>query len=672
MRRTLASLSLSLLIALPLSAACTFDLLPAVQHPAGASPAHIETADFNNDGYIDVAARRNGTDTISILLGTSSGTFGAPSAVITGRAIMRDIATGDFNGDNKVDLVTTNGWIPGAPPAVNILLGKGDGTFHPLVPYTVFQNPAELAVADFDKDGKLDIAASKSEGFVLLLGLGNGEVVQKSDNILIENSNVGHDPTALTHGDFDGDGKLDVALSEIVSNRIHVFYGVGDGSFTRGPALTTSDVYGALALTAGDFDGDKDDDLAWGEHDPYGDTSEKKHVHIFISSGAGKTFTKSAQGYGELEGSAAMKARSADIDGDGDRDLLISAMFGFQILFNDGKGVFSSFKDVSEAYAFETVVADVDRDGGPDIVTSGFTVTGQIAVFRNVCAQIGLTLTSTPNPSVVDEGATFLSTVTPPPAVAPTGTVTLKRGDAVVTIIDLANTLSINKTLYSLPLGTHTFTATYSGDSRFAAVTRTITHVVDYGSFRTPTRVTATSIGGPVSISWAGSYGVTHYEVWRRTTGTNYALLGTTEVMSYTDTSASPSAAWLYQVRAVAIAAHGTTKSQFSVPDLASTFAFTDETVTPGVTIIRAVHLSQLRAATNAARALVGLQPVTWSNATPVYVAAHYLMEIREALIAVRANVGIAPATYTSTAEGLGYARVIRAHHVTETRAALR
>ena len=663
MRRTFALLSLLLCSAAPLSATCTPDFLPGVSYPAGTSPAAIVAAHFNSDGFIDVAVNPNGTDKILILLGTGTGGFGEPSEIPTGREIMRDIATGDFNKDGKADLVTTNGWLPNSVwPAVNILLGNGDGTFKDPIHYDVFQNPNHMVVDDFNHDSKPDIAAVKNSAFVLLLGLGNGQVVQKSDNTLLPDSNMSHQPIAITHGDFDGDGHLDVAVSEIVEYRIHVWYGVGDGSFVRGPALQTDPAYWTLALTAGDYDGDGDADLAYGAHDPYNNPATKQ-LKLLFSNGGARTFTPGAKAFGD---EPSTYAESNDIDQDGDVDIILATTSWLRVFLNDGAAGFES-TIAPEGSTFQFTIADVDRDGGRDIINTNFSATGAVNVYLNFCAQAGLDLTASPTPSNIDANVTFTGTVVPPPAVAPTGTLTLKRGETTLASGDLATSLSVAATLNTLPLGTHTITALYSGDTRFAPATRSLEHVVQLPPFGAPTKLTATSTGGTVTVTWTGSQGVSQYEVWRSGAGSGWTLIGTTPNMLFTDSTASPSTVWIYKARALPTG--GVTPSAFSNADLASTFSFTDPTVTAGTTRIRRDHLTELRTAVASARAAAGLTAASWAEANPTVVKASHYTEVRTALAQVRTALGMAAASYTSMPSA---GSLVRAAHVMETRTALR
>jgi hypothetical protein len=133
----------------------------------------IAAADFNNDGKIDLAT--SGTNHVSVMLGNGDGTFGAP--LIFADTNAGALAAADLNGDGKLDLavapIYTNTVLPSA---VNIYLGNGDGTFGAATPFRVDSSSADIVVADFNGDGKMDIVTKgTAAGDVsLLIGLGNG------------------------------------------------------------------------------------------------------------------------------------------------------------------------------------------------------------------------------------------------------------------------------------------------------------------------------------------------------------------------------------------------------------------------------------------------------------------------------------------------------------------
>src|SRR5215469_316368 len=132
----------------------------------GGSQAMV-LADFNNDGFLDVATAGN-PSTVTVLGGNGTGSF-TLKGTITLAAEGLSLVAADFNGDGNIDLVAAT-----AGAGVSVLLGNGDGTFQSPVLYSAGVGPNDVAVADFNGDGKLDLAVANfsfsSASVTLLLG----------------------------------------------------------------------------------------------------------------------------------------------------------------------------------------------------------------------------------------------------------------------------------------------------------------------------------------------------------------------------------------------------------------------------------------------------------------------------------------------------------------------
>ncbi len=142
--------------------------------PAGFLPIGLAQGDYNGDGNLDIAVLNLGDETVSILPGNGDGTFGAdtgPFPVGTLPLISpASIATGDVNGDTRLDLVTAN--LDGND--VSILLGNGDGSFQAPQAHAVGVGPLSVTIADFDRNGTLDLATADIGSVTILLGNGDG------------------------------------------------------------------------------------------------------------------------------------------------------------------------------------------------------------------------------------------------------------------------------------------------------------------------------------------------------------------------------------------------------------------------------------------------------------------------------------------------------------------
>jgi uncharacterized repeat protein (TIGR01451 family) len=227
--------------------------------PAG-NPVQAVVADFNLDGKPDLAISSNlPSGGVIILLGDGMGGFTPSHPVSIAEAF--GLAVGDFNGDGKPDLVVVNNSDPGT---VTILLGDGTGGFQPSAasPFPVGTDPYFVVVGDFNLDGKLDIAtANFGSSFVkgnvsVLLGDGTGGFTAPGSPLL-----AGDHPLSLTLGDFNGDGHPDLAVADFSDSRLTVLLGDGNGGFA--PASYSPLPVGASPLVvSGDFNGDGVIDLA--------------------------------------------------------------------------------------------------------------------------------------------------------------------------------------------------------------------------------------------------------------------------------------------------------------------------------------------------------------------------------------------------------------------------
>ena len=134
------------------------------------------------------------------------------------------VAVGDFNGDGKLDLVAANY----NSKSVAVLLANGDGTFQAPLNFAVGSIPWSVAVGDFNGDGKQDLVVSNQGDNTVSVLLGNGDGTFQAARTFA----VGIAPAMVVVGDFNGDHNLDLAVANVNSNAVSVLFGNGDGTGT--------------------------------------------------------------------------------------------------------------------------------------------------------------------------------------------------------------------------------------------------------------------------------------------------------------------------------------------------------------------------------------------------------------------------------------------------------
>jgi hypothetical protein len=232
---------------------------PPTNYPAGMGPHSIVVGDFNNDGVRDLAVANLIDNTVSILLGAGGGLFHPAVPYGTGSRPYT-IAIGDFNRDGIEDLVVVND-----NTTVSVLLGKGDGTFKTPIPHVGDTNiaPSSVVVADFNGDGKADVAVANFDLGTVSVLLGNGDgTFQPATMALSQVLPTGSRPYSITVGDFYGHGTPDVAVTDYFSGSVFVMKGVGNGSLDPpNPPMGIPTGVVPTSLAVGDFNGDGHLDL---------------------------------------------------------------------------------------------------------------------------------------------------------------------------------------------------------------------------------------------------------------------------------------------------------------------------------------------------------------------------------------------------------------------------
>ncbi len=320
--------------------------------------------------------------TFTTLGGLDGGLFGG-----------RHVAVGDFNADGKLDIVTAseshaNTFIPGG--GLSVLLGNGDFTFQDAVTYANGSNPTALILGDFNQDGRPDIAMANinngraSSGLVSIL-LGNPDGTFQNP---VNYSSVGANPRALTAGDLNADGITDLAVFNNSSDTA-ILMGTGNGTFrpavnyfTRGDGLLS----GPIGLAIGDLNNDGRADLIASSTMLYGmgdGSFPNRLLFTYLPPIINIDFATSSP----------TEVAAGDLNADGNVDLVVAISGTTVVLFGYGNGSFGAPIRQTPAVALglgagstRVSLADMDGDGDLDLVTLHALVGqagGGVAIWRN-------------------------------------------------------------------------------------------------------------------------------------------------------------------------------------------------------------------------------------------------------------------------------------------------
>jgi hypothetical protein len=310
-------------------------------------PSSITVADFTHDGHLDFASVAGGS--VQVFAGDGAGGFERRSTNNLGDG---PIAAADFDGDGNPDLL-----LSGGQNLIVFATGDGAGGFSkgPTVP-GVFGTPRFFAVGDFDGDGRLDFVVLAQNDLLqsavtTYLGDGHGDFTRIGFGQVVG----GPDALAFVAGDFNNDGRQDVAVS--VGGGVSILFGDGAGQF---PTNYHRSLTGTASLAVGDFNGDQRTDLAIGSDS----------IVVLLSDGSGG-FTSTATPLP----AKAQSIVAADYDGDGRLDLAVAGDGDAAILKGDGSGRFVTLPTRAVLHRqFQLPVAqgDFNEDGVPDLIAGFF------------------------------------------------------------------------------------------------------------------------------------------------------------------------------------------------------------------------------------------------------------------------------------------------------------
>lgn len=270
---------------------------------------------------------------------------------------------GDFNGDGNLDL--------GVPlrnalsKNLAVFLGNGGGFSDAVLSESGGSSAVSVAAKDFNGDGKLDIAIAHRNADRVSIQLGNGDGTFISDKTLT----VGNQPNAIAAGDFNGDGKPDLAVANFGETNVSILLNQGNGDF-QSSSITVGDKLQPYSVSLGDLDGDGNLDIVTANF--YADS-----ITVLLGNGTGNFRSPTSYSVGN-PGVAPSGTAIGDFNNDNKLDVVVSNFSAsgknVSVLLGDGVGAFKSRLDLSaDGKPLSINAADFNGDGNLDIVTPDFS-----------------------------------------------------------------------------------------------------------------------------------------------------------------------------------------------------------------------------------------------------------------------------------------------------------
>lgn len=454
------------------------EFAPPKSYSVGAVPKSIAVGDLNGDGKPDLVVANSASGNVSVLLAKGDGTFQPAVNFDAGIAAPGWILVGDFNGDGKLDVAAFQAGDTSANTSgqVSVLLGNGDGTLQAAKVTTLSVYAMQIGVADFNGDHRADLVVGEFNGtFALNLLLGKGDGTFQAANIVANNLSCGGGIAliacaAFSIADFNRDGKMDLAVAG--SGGLQILLGKGDGTFRSGPTVSLSDGYVVGQMSISDLNGDGIADLILTSTQSTCGADNCRgtaHYSVLLGNGDGSfrgeqifatgSWTRNEFGFGGSDTVADTFA--ADFDGDGkldiiDRHLLKTAEFPsapvnvtLEVRLGNGDGTFGpaiGFADPGNI----GIVADLNGDRLADIVVPGPSNEARVMINESPTSGADLALiqnSASPEPAGVGQNLTYSAIV-------------LNEGPENATEVTFADSLPGGVTLVSATITQGTCTAT--------------------------------------------------------------------------------------------------------------------------------------------------------------------------------------------------------------------
>jgi len=404
---------------------------PKVDFSTGFNPQSVSIGDFNGDGKLDLATANFNDNTASILLNTTANgattpTFATKVDFTTG-STPRSVSIGDFNGDGKLDLAVAN--YTNSNNASILLNTTATGattpTFNPKVDFTTGSGSTSVSIGDFNSDNKPDLAVSNQNGASVSILLNTTTNATTPTFATKVDFTVGSQATSVSIGDFNGDGKLDLATANTNSSTVSILLNTtanGATTPTFAPKVDFSTGFNPQSVSIGDINGDGKPDLAVAN-------SLSATVSILLNTTAnGATTPTFATKVDFTTGSRPLSVSIGDLNGDGKPDLAVAnySSSTVSILLNTTANgattpTFAPKVDSTTGSRPTSVsIGDINGDGKPDLAVANYS-SYTASIFLNTAPKV-TAVTATTADGSYKAGDTIAITATFDAAVNVTGT----------------------------------------------------------------------------------------------------------------------------------------------------------------------------------------------------------------------------------------------------------
>lgn len=491
------------------------DLGPATAFAVGNSPMGVAVADLNGDARLDLVTTNNGSNTASVLLANGSGGYVTRVDYATGVA-PRALALADVNNDGRRDLITANA-VSTVAGSVSVLLGTVTGTFGPKTDFVTGAGSRGLAVGDLNNDGRRDIVTTNYNGNTVsvLLGTGTGSFGAKTDFATPAS------PWGVALGDLNGDGRLDIVTANHgggTGSSVSVLLGTGTGSFGAASNFLVGGT-APMSVALADLDADTRLDIVT--------ANGGNSVSILFGTGSGTFSASITYPTGTGSRTVVVADVNADSRLDvltaNETDNTVSVLIGSK---SGGFYIVAPRVDLPTSQApWGLAAADLNGDGRADVITTNLVdATAAVLLAKNP-SRVTITVDPTiPLPGTnytlrANVSTTFTASGTP------TGTVRFYDRSTLLASVPVVSGIA-TYTTSNMQLAGHTLTATYTGDERHTASSASLEMPSDLAPRIVRVGDVPNDQGGRVSVQWYASAldrtpnnPLYQYNIWRQVPG---------------------------------------------------------------------------------------------------------------------------------------------------------